>query len=86
MAKMPQRANIQKVSLFGSYLYKEEKQASDIDLLIELEKPVGYFELVRMQDALEMSLGQEVDLVEPEALSKYFRAKVLAEARTLYEG
>ena len=55
-------------------------------LLIELENPVGYFELVRMQDALEKSLGHKVDLVEAEALSKYFRSKVLAEAKALYEG
>ena len=84
--KMPQRDNVRKISLFGSYFREEEKPDSDIDLLIELENPVGYFELVRMQDALEKSLGHKVDLVEAEALSKYFRSKVLAEAKALYEG
>ncbi|KKT92505.1 MAG: hypothetical protein UW94_C0017G0022 [Parcubacteria group bacterium GW2011_GWA2_45_14] len=86
MAKMPQRSNVRKISLFGSRLHGDFSDTSDIDLLLELAEPVGYFELVRMQDYFEESLGEKVDLVEPEALSKYFRSQVLAEAEPIYEG
>lgn len=84
--QMPRRHNVRKISLFGSYLHGEERGDSDIDLLIELEKPVGYFELVRMQDSLESALGQKVDLITPKALSKHFDKEVLKEAKKLYEG
>lgn len=82
---MPQKRNIKKISLFGSYLHGDTSENSDIDLLLELVEPVGYFELVRMQDLIEKYLGKQVDLVEPEALSKYFKEAVIAEAKTLYE-
>ena len=85
LVKMPQRHNVRKVSLFGSYLHGKATADSDVDLLIELDEPVGYFELVRMQRQLELTLGQPVDLVTPKALSKYFSQEVLAEARSLYE-
>ncbi|MBI3251472.1 MAG: nucleotidyltransferase family protein [Candidatus Andersenbacteria bacterium] len=85
LAKMPQRNNVRKLSLFGSHVRGQATSKSDIDLLIELEEPVGYFELVRIQEQLEKTLGQPVDLVTPKALSKYFRDEVLAEAQPLYE-
>ncbi len=86
VAKMPQRDNVRKISLFGSHLHGNATPDSDIDLLLELEEPVGYFELVRMQSALEKSLGHKVDLVTPKALSKYFREEVIKEAQNIYEG
>jgi len=85
VAKMPQLRNVRKISLFGSYLHGDEKSDSDIDLLIELREPVGYFDLVTIQDALSISLQKKVDLVTPKALSKYFRDEVLKEAHVLYE-
>lgn len=85
VANLPQRGNVRKISLFGSYLHGDEKPESDVDLLLELKEPVGYFELIRMQNSLSQSLGKEVDLVTPKALSKYFRHEVLREARPLYE-
>ena len=85
VAQMPQRSNVKKISLFGSQLHGEASADSDVDLLIELEEPVGYFELVNMQRRLSESVGREVDLVTPKALSKYFRDEVLASAEALYE-
>lgn len=85
VAKMPQRDNVRKISLFGSHVHGNAKTTSDVDLLIELEEPVGYFELVRMQRQLENALGRAVDLVTPKALSKHFRQEVLSEAQPVYE-
>ena len=82
---MPQGENVHKVSLFGSYLHGNAKNNSDVDLLLELKEPVGYFELARIERQFEESLAQKVDLVEPEALSKYFRDDVLTEAQVPYE-
>lgn len=79
---------IKKVSLFGSYLSNSHQSDSDVDVLIEF-KPnaeIGFFELSRIQSQLERTLEKRVDLVTPEALSKYFRPKVLSEAETIYEG
>ena len=82
---LPHRELVKRISLFGSYLHGKATPESDVDLLVELTEPVGLFDFVSMQFHLERSLGRRVDLLTPEALSKYFRQKVLEEAETLYE-
>lgn len=79
------KKNVKKISLFGSFL-QNRLGAQDVDLLIELREPVGYFELVRMERELQKKIGLPVDLVEPAALSKHFRNDILEEAKLLYEG
>lgn len=82
---LPYRERVKRLSLFGSHLRGDAKPDSDVDLLVELSEPVGLFDFVGMQFHLERSLERRVDLLTPEALSKYFRHKVLDEAEPLYE-
>lgn len=83
----PHKDEILKVSLFGSYAYGAPKPDSDVDVLIEFEPKasVGLFKFVRIQRAFSEFIGKKVDLLTPEALSKYFRDEVLANAKTIYE-
>ena len=79
--------HIQKLSVFGSYLRKEFGPESDIDFLVEFEEghTPGYFELVLMEEELSDLLGGcKIDLRTPQELSRYFRAKVMAEAEVQY--
>ena len=87
MATLPQREKIERILLFGSHLHGEARQDSDVDLLIELRKPVeiGLFEFSRIQRALEKALEKQVDLGTPDSLSKYIRDDVLQEAEVIYE-
>jgi len=48
--------------LFGSYARDEAKETSDIDILIELNKPIGLFQLMNLQDRLQQLLDRPVDL------------------------
>ncbi|MBZ0300599.1 MAG: nucleotidyltransferase family protein [Anaerolineae bacterium] len=78
---------IRRLSLFGSVLRDDFTRDSDVDVLVEFEPGarVGYFELADMMFELEDLLGRKVDLLTPEALSPYFRQKVLDTARVIYE-
>ncbi|OGZ34429.1 MAG: hypothetical protein A2174_01505 [Candidatus Portnoybacteria bacterium RBG_13_41_18] len=78
---------VKKIMLFGSYLHGDFKEDSDIDLLIEFSpnSHIGFFKLVEIQNKLSQAAGRRVDLLTPEALSKYFRDDVLAEAEVIYE-
>ena len=73
VAGMPSRDKIKRVSLFGSYLHGEAQEQSDIDLLVDFDEhaSVGYFEIVRIQDAFEKVLGTKVDVVTLRALTKH---------------
>jgi predicted nucleotidyltransferase len=53
---------------------------SDVDILVDFEKPVGLFEYARLKMYLEGVLGREVDLVTPEALRQELREEILREA------
>ncbi|MBW1880931.1 MAG: nucleotidyltransferase family protein [Deltaproteobacteria bacterium] len=71
---------VRSLSLFGSVARGEEGPDSDVDLLVELERPAGYFKLVSVAQRLEEILGQRVDLVPRKALRPEIEARVLAEA------
>lgn len=77
---------VEKVMLFGSYLHGDFREDSDVDILVEFSpnSHVGFFRLVEIQDELSQAAGRKVDLLTPEALSKYFRDEVLAEAEVIY--
>ena len=66
-AKHPYLASefgVSKIGLFGSYAKGQPNETSDIDIIVELERPIGFrfFELV---DYLEELLGQKVDVLTP---------------------
>lgn len=72
------------LGLFGSYARKDNKKGSDLDLLVEFNKPVGYFGLVRIQRQLSNLLGKKVDLVTKGALSNRIYPYIQKDLKTLY--
>ncbi|MFA4952915.1 MAG: nucleotidyltransferase family protein [Candidatus Pacearchaeota archaeon] len=67
---------IKKAGIFGSYAKGEQKKDSDIDILIEPPKGMG-FGFVRIQFELEDKLGKKVDLVTYKYLSPYIKENIL---------
>jgi predicted nucleotidyltransferase len=55
------------MALFGSYARNEATEKSDIDILVEFEKPVG-FEFIDLAIELEEILHKKVDLVSKKGL------------------
>jgi uncharacterized protein len=63
---------IRRLSLFGSALRDDFRPDSDVDVLVSFEAGArqSLFDLVTMQDELQIILGREVDLVEREAVEQ----------------
>jgi hypothetical protein len=80
------RHGVRRLSLFGSVLRGEERDDSDIDLLIEFRSGVGVglLGLAGMELELSDMLARNVDLRTPAELSPYFRDTVLATVEVLY--
>ena len=70
---------VHSLSIFGSIARDQARKNSDVDILVDFEKPVGLFEFARLQLYLEEVLGRKVDLVTPEALRKELRDDILRE-------
>ena len=73
------RYGVKSIAVFGSVARDEAGPKSDVDLLVEFDRPIGlrFFELI---DHLEMLLGCSVDLGTPKSLKPRIRSHVLAEA------
>ncbi len=69
---------IKKAGIFGSYAKGEQKKNSDIDILVEPPKGIG-FGFVGIEIELEKKLGKKVDLVTYKYISPYIKKRVLNE-------
>lgn len=78
-AELTEQFGVKTLSLFGSVARDEATPASDVDLLVEFNRPVGYFGLFALQDYLEQLLGCPVDLGTPESLKPTLRERVQGE-------
>jgi predicted nucleotidyltransferase len=79
-AELTKKFGVKSLSLFGSVARNEATSDSDVDLLVEFNRPVGYFGLFALQDYLEKLLGCPVDLGTPNSLKPYIRERVMGEA------
>ncbi len=65
--KLKQNYKVKKIGIFGSYARGEQKETSDVDVLVEFEEPVG-FAFIHLADSLEELLGVKVDLTTKDAI------------------
>jgi len=78
-AEMTKRFGVKSLQLFGSVARNDATTASDVDLLVEFDLPMGYFGLFALQDYLENLLGCSVDLGTPDSLKSYIKDRVEGE-------
>lgn len=69
--------------LFGSALHGNDREDSDLDLLVDPLPGVTLFDLGGLQVELEDLLGVPVDLLTPGDLPPKFREAVLSEAKPI---
>ncbi len=62
MPELTSRYGVKRLALFGSFVRGEQGNASDVDIVVELEKPLG-FEFMDLAERLERILGRRVDLL-----------------------
>ncbi len=60
---------IKSVGVFGSFSRNEEKESSDIDLLVEFEESPNLLDLIGLEQQLSDLLKRNVDLVTKRSLS-----------------
>jgi hypothetical protein len=78
-ARLSSQFGVKALLLFGSVAKDEATSSSDVDLLVEFNRPVGYFGLFSLQDYLEKLLSCPVDLGTPESLKPRLRERIMGE-------
>jgi hypothetical protein len=72
-----QNLGVTSLNLFGSVARDEADANSDVDFLVEFNRPGGLFQLLQVQYYLEDILGCAVDLGTQEALKEHLREPVV---------
>ena len=78
IVKVLTKNNVKRAGIFGSYARGEEKKNSDIDILVETSKPLG-FAFMKIQFDLEKALGKKVDLISYGAIHPLLKKRILNE-------
>jgi uncharacterized protein len=55
---------VKRIGLFGSFAKETPTAISDVDLIVEFDRPIG-FRFVELADYLESLLGKSVDIITP---------------------
>jgi len=69
------------IGIFGSVVRGEQGAGSDIDILVEFERPIGFVRFMRLEKRLAELVGMPVDLVTKKALKPHIGKRILQEIR-----
>jgi len=81
-ARLPElRRNrgVRSLGIFGSYVHGKQGKRSDVDILIEYDRPPTLLQFVRLERELSEQLGAKVDLVMKSALKPAIGERILRE-------
>ncbi len=71
---------VKSLELFGSSARGEEREGSDIDILVEFTRPVDIFIFLELEEKLSEALDARVDLVMRDTLKPRIKDRILNEA------
>ena len=71
------------IGVFGSCVREEATGESDIDVLVEFNRSVGFFKFLELEERMSEWLGAKVDLVTKAALKPRMGRRILDEVAFL---
>ena len=77
-SELSENYSVKNIGIFGSYRRGEQREASDLDVLVEFEKPVSLLALVSLENHLADITGLNVDVVPKEDIRPELREEILA--------
>ena len=77
------RFGVKRASLFGSSARGEDREESDIDIIVEFEAGKSLLDLAGLKIELEEALGRKVDLLTFNSLHPLLKDKILKEQKPI---
>jgi hypothetical protein len=78
-----QRHDVKKAAIFGSFVRGEEKEGSDVDVLVEFEGEKSLLDLAGLKIELEEALGRKVDVLTYNSLHPLLKERILQEQKVI---
>ena len=73
------RYGVTEIGIFGSYVREDQRETSDVDILVEFERPIGLLSFSGLKNYLSDLLRVEVDLVMKRALKPRIGKRIIEE-------
>lgn len=77
--EIQEKYKVKEIGVFGSFVRHEEKEDSDIDILVSFREPIGLFEFMDLEDYLKKLTQLNIDLVSRKALKPKIEQRILKE-------
>ena len=74
---LKKKNNIKKAGIFGSYARGEQKENSDIDILVEVQKGWSLLDLIGLELELKKLLRKEIDLLTYNGIHPLLKQSIL---------
>ena len=77
--EIEQKYRAEIIGIFGSVARGEQKEGSDIDILVKFHENATLFDFVKLSMFLQEKLGVDVDIVPQDTLRKELRESIMQE-------
>jgi len=78
-----ERYEVKRAAVFGSFVRGEQKQNSDIDLLVEFKGTKSLLDLAGLKIELEETLNRKVDVLTYKSLHPLLKDRILKEQKVI---
>jgi len=82
-AILAERFKVQEIGIFGSYVRGEQKEKSDVDILVSFYEPISLLKLVSLENFLTDLTGVKIDIVPKEDIRPELKERILGEVMYL---
>jgi len=79
--ELGEKYGLEEIGIFGSYVRGEQNHDSDIDILVQVRRPMGFTKFIRLEDSISQLLSIKADLVTKEALKPHIGKRISEEIR-----
>jgi len=82
-AILAERFKVKEIGIFGSYVRGEQKEKSDVDILVSFYEPISLLKLVSLENFLTDLTGVKVDIVPKEDIRPELKERILGKVMYL---
>jgi len=79
MPYLREHYSVRNLGLFGSHVWEEQQNDSDVDILVEFDEPLSLLGFMALERRLSELIGKKVDLVMKSALKPGIEEYILQE-------
>lgn len=78
-SEITEKYSVSEIGIFGSYVRGEQTEKSDIDILVDFNRGIGFFKFLELEELLGTMLHRKVDLVSKQGLKPIIGDYILRE-------